>query len=146
MGSFSDSIQATISKQLAQVNSSCNAVATKAFTHVVDFSPMGNKANRDAPFADGLLINQWYVSNDSPSTKLSSAKSDSGSGSLSRIAVVATSKTFLNKDGKLFLTNNTPYVGLAETTGWLPSINPAWKGAKPFAMVERAIIATKAEL
>lgn len=127
--SFESLVRAASNDLLSKVSKKCNEIAWDLFTNIVSKTP--SPAN-PGPYAKGLLANQWYVQENLASSALGSGTSPNGASSLSRINAIKNSSAFLNKDGRLILSNNVPYAGMAESTGWNP---PRWAGTPPYRMV-----------
>lgn len=126
MGSFSDSIRANSAKILETVNNQCYDIAFELFNTVINLTPSPEQpADHPAPYAKGLLANQWYpVDGGGFSGQISSATSDDGADSRERLTDLFGS-TFDGKDGVVTMTNNVPYAGLAEIYGWAKT--PAYR-------------------
>lgn len=147
MGSFADSLKANIKEVQQEVNDKITNVAAELFIDVIQGTPSAwNSDGREAPYADGLLVNQWYLGENKISDELTSAIDLYGSASLNRAASATKLKTFVKKDGYLSLTNNVSYAINAEVKGWPAKENPKWKNAPPYAMVEKALITMKVKL
>lgn len=140
MGNFYKSIDENLKLIQQEINQALLQEVQTTFTDVVNETP---SKVIGAPYSQDYLANQWYVSEGAPSTSISSEKSSTAAGSRSRIDSISSWKTFFKKDGSVFLTNNVDYVMNAEEYGWMPDENPRWLGAKPYAMVENAIIKAK---
>lgn len=127
---FADSIRTSGTKIKQQVNDKVTAIAVELFNEVV----------KETPVDKGVLKNNYYVGYGrvySPAYNANSA-SNVGMASLTQIASLKTSMTFLGKDGAVNMTNNTPYAYRAEYLGW-PT--PKWTGmVGPYAMVAKAFI------
>jgi len=147
MGSFADSIKASIKELQQEVNDKITKVASDLFIETVQGSPSAwNSDGREAPYADGLLVNQWYLAENKFSNELSTSEDLYGSASLNRANSVLSLKTFLKKDGFVSFTNNVSYGINAEVLGWKQSENPRWKNAPPYAMMDKAITTIKAKI
>jgi hypothetical protein len=140
MGSFADSIKANIKELQQEVNDRILTEASKTFIDVTTGTPSDWQ---NSPYAKGLLSNQWYVAENKLSSELTDAKDLHGSASLNRANSVLNWKTFIGKDGYVSFTNNVHYAINAEVLGWKTEDNPNWRNAKPYAMVEKAMIDAK---
>jgi hypothetical protein len=122
---------------MQQVNTKVYKIAWELFTSVIDFTP---SPTNPGPYAKGLLVNAWFPAEKGASPARSSNISPNGSDSRSRVNAMAANGTeFLEKDGKITLTNNTPYAYRAEYLGWPESDNPMWKNRGPYRMVARSL-------
>lgn len=127
---FAQSIRDFGAKAKLEVSNKVLAIATELYTEVVHGTPVDK----------GILINNWYAGTgkayNTAYNELSSSKS--GMSSLTQIASLKTYTGFLGKDGKVSLTNSTPYGFRAEYDGW-PT--PQWTGrVGPYAMIAKAFI------
>lgn len=130
MASFSDSIKAFRDKAKVEVNAKVNEIAVELFDEIVKGTPVDK----------GVLKNNWYVGYGKVynTTYSENSASKDGMASLSRISALKTDKTFLGKDGRVSLTNSTPYGFRAEYAGWP---YPQWTGrVGPYAMIAKAFI------
>lgn len=129
---FASSIRAFQKKVEVQVNDKILAIATHLFREVVDGTPVSS----------GILINNWYLGL-GPAYNTSynpNSKSATGMASRTQIAALRVSTVFLGKDGKVSLTNSTPYGFRAEYAGW-PADEGPWTGrVGPYAMIAKAFI------
>jgi hypothetical protein len=139
MSFFEKCVRLAASRVLVAVNLKCYQIAWELFTSVVDKTPSPNNPGKHAK---GLLANQWYPQERSASNARSSAISRNGGGSLARIRAMMNGTEFYNRNGKIVLSNNVPYVMLAESAGWNP---PRWKGTAPYRMVALSLQATAAK-
>jgi len=132
---FAKSVQASTKRTLARVNKACYQIAAELFKSVVELTP---SPSNPGPYAIGHLANQWYPSDDGDfSDELSSDTSDSGAGSLSRIATMR-GYAFFGRDGIATLANNLSYAYRAEALGWTQK--DGWSGTiGPYRMVARSI-------
>jgi hypothetical protein len=139
MGSFADSVRANCQKIIQEVDKKCYFIVNQLFTSIVNLSPSPSNPGETAK---GLLANQWYPQiGTTPSTTLTSATSPYGVSSLARIKSLENQKIFYAKDGAVTLTNNVPYILLAEKLGWR---GEHWSGnVGPYRMVERSFIKIK---
>jgi hypothetical protein len=127
---FGKSVRDFGTKAKREVSNKVLAIATELFTEVVHGTPVDK----------GILINNWYAGtgkayssayNESPASK-------SGMSSLTQIASLRAYTGFVGKDGKVSLSNSTPYGFRAEYDGW-PT--PEWSGrVGPYAMIAKAFI------
>jgi hypothetical protein len=139
-GGFTASILANSQAILVKVNKEVYRIAWELFTSVVNLTPSPTNKGYQAK---GVLVNQWYPSvGDGVSTNGTDA-SDNGASSRARInAFCASGREFLGKDGRITLSNNTPYGMEAEVHGWEP---PTWSGkVKAYRMCAKSLIATAA--
>jgi hypothetical protein len=139
MGFFEKSVRAASNKVLVEINLKCYQIAWELFTSVVNKTP---SPSNPGPTAEGLLANQWYPMAGGSSGSKGSAKSQNGSGSLSRIQALMNGLEFYDRDGKITLVNNISYAVQAESEGWNP---PRWKGTPPYRMVALSLQATVAK-
>jgi hypothetical protein len=141
--SFADDIKAFQAKALESANTSvCKAIET-GFTSIVVLSPSPSNLG---PYAKGLLANQYYTEiGGNYSSNLTMSTSDYGADSISRIKATIAAKPFLGKDNIVTMANNCDHAYNAEMLGWMPSANPRWKGAAPYKMVAKSVIALQGE-
>lgn len=132
MSSFSSVILKSINDTKVKIDRHIVFTARKLFTRIVQLTP---SPARESPYSRGLLANQWYVGVSSISDELSSAISEHGADSLSRIESIPFG-VFAKKDGMVSLANNVSYAFQAEYIGWAP---PRWRGASPYGMVQGGI-------
>lgn len=131
---FGASIAANCEKLKRKVNDQCLHIAKELFLKVVEGSP---SPLNPGPYADGLLVNQWYPAIGGVSGSVGSDTSPYGAGSIARIhALFSGSTEFYSKDGMISLSNNVHYAGLAESIGWQP---PRWNGRPGYFMVLKAL-------
>lgn len=135
MGAFAKSVLQNTKQVQQELNDNIIQFAQEAFVSVVEKSPSKLIGSN---YAEGELKNQWYPAANALSSSLTSAKSQVGADSLSRISSMDSWKTFLGKDGYVSLTNNISYAYQAEALGW--------GYTTPYGMVERAYIEAKAKL
>ena len=134
---FAASIRAKADKQLEQVNTKINDIASDLFTTAVKLSPTKPMAK----YAKGEFINNWMAMSNGVDSGTRSTRSYDGMASLTSIAALKTKSTFLRRDGFVTLTNNVHYAGLVEYEGWKPERNPRWSGRiGPYAPVRNAFI------
>lgn len=141
--SFLASIDRNIRRVKQEINAKVLTISIDLFLSVVRLTP--SPTQRDAEYATGLLVNQWYpAAGNTFSSSEGTDQSDDGEGSKSRIKALRTSTEFLGKDGKLTLANNVHYAYRAEVLGW--PVADGWGGkVGPYKMVALAIQATKAK-
>ena len=131
---FADSIRASNAKRLVEVDTAVMKIAQELFTEVVNNSPTQPAAN----FAKGEFINNWMAAANSVDGSTRGYNDYSGMGSRNSIALLKSSLTFFRKDGKVTLSNSTPYAFRVEYAGW-PA--PKWSGnVGPYAPVAKAFI------
>lgn len=136
---FGASVAANVEKLKAKVNDQCLNITQHLFLKIVEGSP---SPHNPGPFADGLLVNQWYPAVNGHSGSVGTDTSPYGAGSIARISTTLNgSKEFFGKDGMISLSNNVPYAGLAESIGWQP---PKWRGKAGYFMVLKALQDTAA--
>lgn len=146
MGAFADSIRSNSDKMLKTVNRQIYSIAFELFTSIVLNSP---SPSNPGPFADGLLVNQWYPAIGDFSTQVGGDTSPNGSNSLSRIKSVMSGSEFYRKNGRLTLANNLDYAYRAEVLGWPKSDGYSGKSGaegkgKPYRMVAKSLQAVVA--
>lgn len=144
MGAFADSIKKNAELIQKQIDQQLTKLAIDTFKDVILLSPSDWK---DSPYAEGLLVNQWYPQVNGFSNEFSNSKDKSGYQSFARLAELVDSKIFYKKDASVSLTNNTSYAYRAEVLGWNPTPEyPKWKGAAPYGMVSKALTKAKDKL
>jgi len=144
MGSFADSIKQSVEKIQLEIDQQLTKLTIDTFKDVIQESPSGWQ---NSPYAEGLLVNQWYPAINSFSSELTSSKDLSGFQSFARLTELVDNKMFYKKDSRVTLTNNVDYAYRAEAIGWKPDAqHPSWKGAAPYGMVRKAIIKAKAKI
>jgi hypothetical protein len=148
---FAEDVKAFQAKAKAAMNTSVSNSAAKLFTDIVQRSPSSaGLVGRVAPYADDLLINQWYPAANDFSPAINSSTSPTGELSMARIKAMVAQNTFFGQDGFVSLTNNLSYAYRAEVRGWPPGEGGGdygkWKGAAPYNMVKNAVIAWKGSL
>ena len=135
MGSFASSVLASTEKILDEVDMSITTTTKDLFTLVVDKSPKQPYARWSA----GLLINNWFVGENTLNQSTTASVSSSGSESKARIDEIKTG-TFREKDGYVSLTNSISYAYRAEKLGWPRADNARWTGTvMPYAMVQNSL-------
>lgn len=127
---FADSIRASRDKVKRQVNNKVIEIAGDLYAEIV----------RGTPVDKGVMINNWYVGygNAYNGAYNENSRSTVGMASLTQIASLKTYTGFVGRDGKISLTNSTPYGFRAEYAGWP---QPTWTGrVGPYAMIAKAFI------
>jgi len=133
---FADGVKASVEKVQQQVNSRITQQAEQLFRGIVSYSPVNLEFHASKR---GELINNWWYGEGAGNYNLthSSAFDASGTSSYNEAAKARNSTEFLGKDGEISFTNSTPYIMLAEYSGWQP---PKWSGrVGPYAMVRKAL-------
>ena len=140
---FSESLKIACDSAKEDINKQIIKITKDLFTSIVILTPSPT-SEQVAPYAVGLLANQWYPQEGGGySSSLSSATNDSGMASLTRISELSSSKEFLGKDGEITMSNNVPYSYRAEYLGWT---KPQWSGRSvAHAMIGRSITKIVAE-
>jgi len=128
---------------LTEVDTKLTTLAVETFRDVVHGTPSPAKGS---PYADGVLVNNWYPSNNGFSSESGDSKDDYGFNSLDRINSLVNAKYFFRKDGDVTLTNNISYAYRAEMLGWKTTDDPRWRNAAPYGMVAKAMTNAKAKL
>jgi hypothetical protein len=164
MGSFADSIKANIKELQQEVNDKIVDVFVETSLSVVHLTPSPSwigqtrGASPSSPqYTDGLLANQWYPAENKISNEETSAESDNGGDSITRINAMKSVKTFVAKDGYLSLTNNVPYAYRVDAVGYPAGRADViqgygnwswWNGSheKPYAMIDTSIAKIKAKI
>jgi hypothetical protein len=131
---FADSIRANVKKRELQIEQAVEKRAQKLFKAIVSLSP----TDPGAPYSKGEFINNWIVGFNSISNAQRGSYNYDGIESLNDIAKIRGSKVFFRRDGKVTLTNNTPYGFRVEYKGWP---QPEWSGRQgPYAPIAKAFI------
>lgn len=144
MGQFAESIRLSINKIQEELDRELNKLALDTFKDVIQNTPSGWQ---DSPYAEGLLVNNWFPKVRGFSTETTSTKSLSGYDSFNRLTQLVDAKIFYKKDNSVTLTNNIDYAYRAEVLGWKPtSEHPNWKGAAPYGMIAKALIKAKSKV
>lgn len=129
---FSASVLRNVNRVKREINDKCYSITRELFESIVSLTP---SPNRPGPYADGLLVNQWYPKvGEGFSNELTNWTSDDGAGSRLRINSLKGNE-FLGKNGRISLANNVHYGFRAEYAGWPTSDDPRWKNAKPYRMI-----------
>ena len=141
MSVFMDSLNRNILRVKQEVNDKIYKISIELFLSIVAKSP---SPSNPGEHAKGLLANQWYPKVGSGfSDELGTSTSPNGAGSRARIETLRGGKAFLNKDGRLSLTNNLHYAYRAEMLGWP---RPEWSGSVgPYRMVALSLQAIAAK-
>lgn len=137
-GLWQSKIHYAATRALMEVNLKAYKIAWELFTNIIEFTP---SPARPGPYAKGLLVNNWFPQEGTASAARNTALSNNGADSRARVNQMLNSggREFYEKDGKITLTNNTPYAYRAEYLGWPESDNPMWKNRGPYRMVARSL-------
>lgn len=132
MSAFMDSLNRNILRVKQEVNDKIYKISIELFLSIVAKSP---SPSNPGEYAKGLLANQWYPKTGSGfSDELGTSISPNGASSRARINALQGGREFLNKDGRLSLSNNVHYAYRAEMLGW--PISDGWSGrVGPYRMV-----------
>lgn len=145
MLNWKNAIHRASTKLLVEINRDVYHIAWDLFTTVVRFTPSPSNPGK---YASGLLANQWYPSEGTPSAAHTTSRNSHGAESLARIDAMRRGGTaFYEKDGRVTLTNNSEHAYRAEALGWP---KPRWRGKegdggygggnKPYRMVARSLM------
>jgi hypothetical protein len=133
-------IQNAVQPTAQDINDRVIKIAWYLFNSIIDLSPQPSMQPANAPYSLGVFSNQWYPQNGGFSTAKGTSKSNNGAESKARLdQFFQNNQSFYYKNGSVTLTNNTDYGYNIEVTGWMPSQNPRWQGAKPYRMVARSL-------
>lgn len=131
MSVFSNSVKASCTKILNDIDAKCFQISWELFSLVVSKTP---SPSNPGPRAKGLLANQWYPMSGGVSAAVGTSTNASGNDSLSRIRSMMNGRDFFGKDGRLTLSNNLDYAVKAESDGW--------QRTAPYRMVALSLQAT----
>lgn len=138
--SFLSDIKAFQAKVLKAASTNTTNIAQEAFLATVNYSP---SPSNPGPYAKGLLVNQYYIAiGNTPSSEVSTATSDTGEASKSRIKLLSVSLPFFGKDNTVTLANNTEEAHYANKTGWKKGEGTngwVWTGRAPYFMTAKAM-------
>lgn len=138
--SFLSDIKAFQAKALKAASTNTTNIVQEAFLATVNYSP---SPSNPGPYAKGLLVNQYYIAiGNTPSSEVSTATSDTGEASKTRIKLLSVSLPFFGKDNIVTLANNTEEVHYANKLGWEKGKGTngwVWNGALPYFMADKAM-------
>lgn len=138
--SFLSDIKVFQAKALKAASTNTTNIAQEAFLATVNYSP---SPSNPGPYAKGLLVNQYYIAiGNTPSSEVSTATSDTGEASKSRIKMLSASLPFFGKDNTVTLANNTEEAFYADKLGWAAGAGTngwVWTGKAPYFMTAKAM-------
>jgi hypothetical protein len=142
--SFLSDIEDFKEQALQDASDAMNNIVSDFFVKTIQLSPTSDSLPRVAPYANNLLINQYYPASGvgTFSNELGTNTDVRGSDSLERVKSLLEQHLFYGRDNAVSLANNTEEAYYADKLGWQKGEGTGgwtWKGALPYNMTEGAL-------
>lgn len=142
--SFQSDVEDFKEKALQAASNKMNNVVSDFFIKTIQLSPTSESFPRQAPYANNLLVNQYYVSSGGAfNGELGSATNVNGADSLERVSSMLSQHLFYGRDNIVTMSNNTEEAYYADKLGWAKGIGTngwKWTGLSgPYDMTQGAL-------